>query len=112
MGKIKDAIIKKLGGHTRDEMEIIRREKMAVITQFDIQTLHADICIHRDEVGTPRFGQVKEHAKKALIMRFAEGLEPYVEIKDREPKPPNFYFGMVGTLRVISPETWKEKTHS
>ena len=112
MGKIKDAIIKRLGGHTEEEWRnrFLAPPRYGVVTQFDVETIGAQVTFARYEADMLGSLEASEIAKKQLISQIAGCLAPYVEVKEVAPKPPYFNFEMVATLRVVNPQTGVVKT--
>lgn len=113
MGKIKDAIIKKLGGHTEEEWKrrLFDPPRYGVVTQFDVETIGAHVKFSRYEVDMLGSREVSGFAKKQLIDEIAGYLEPYVEVKEVAPTPPYFDFEMVAELRVVKPKVGRVKIY-
>lgn len=106
MGKIKDAIIKRLGGHTEEEWNErwLAPPKYEVVTPADVETIWAHVKFPRYEVGMLGSREASGLAKKQLISEIAGCLEPYVEVKEVAPTPPYFDLEMVAELRVVNPK--------
>lgn len=113
MGKIKDAIIKRLGGHTEEEWKnrLLAPPRYEVVTQFDVETIGAHVKFFRYEVDMLGSRKASEIAKKQLISKISGCLEPYVEVKEVVPTPPYFDLEMVAELRVVNPKVGRLKTY-
>lgn len=113
MGKIKDAIIKKLGGHTEEEWRnrFLAPPRYEVVTQFDVETLCAHAKCSRFEADALGREPISEIAKSRIIRVLSQNLENYVEFEMCVPMPPNFDYEMAGKLRVVIPQTGKVKKH-
>lgn len=113
MGKIKDAIIKRLGGHTEEEWRnrFLAPPRYKFVAQFDVETIVAHVKFSRHDVDLIGSREASGFAKNDLINEIAGRIEPYVEVKEVVPKPPYFNFEMVATLRVVNPQTGVVKTY-
>lgn len=113
MGKIKDAIIKRLGGHTEEEWKnrLLAPPRYEVVTQFDVETLCAHVKCARFEADALGHEPISEIAKSRIIRVLAQNLENYVEFETCVPMPPNFDYEMAGKLRVVRPQTGKVKKY-
>lgn len=111
MGKIKNAIIKRLGGHTEEEWKDrwLAPPKYEVVTQFDVETILAHVKFSRYEVGMLGSREASGFAKKHLIDEIARCIEPYVEVKEVAPTPPYFDLEMAAKLRVVKPKVGSVK---
>ena len=73
MGKIKDAIIKRLGGHTEEEWKnrLLAPPRYEVVTPVDVETIWAHVKFSRYEVDMLGSREAAGFAKKQLLDEIA-----------------------------------------
>lgn len=109
MGKIKDAIIKRLGGHTEKEWFSALAPAPVVKTVTNVDTIFTHVSRPRYEVDMMGFLDMTTFAKKQLICEIAKCIEPYVEFKIVKERPPRFDFEMAAKLWVVIPPEGRYK---
>lgn len=108
MGKIKDAIIKKMGGYT--EAEWFRC--VSVQERLFRNTKALDLCTMRATMRMDRFewehfdNMTRERIVKSQIKRIlVDQLDPFVEYTVRELEPPYNCMIVMAKLQAMRPET-------
>lgn len=107
MGKIKDSIIKKLGGYTRKEWDRflgIQCPAPKRITTLDLETLVGHFGFALDEWDCLGASKGESIAKTMLLQGIARQLAPFVEFTVLEPKPPRFTVEVIAKVQVLRPE--------
>lgn len=107
MGKIKDRIIKALGGHTAEDWDRFMGVRLPVpkpITTLDLATIVAQLKFTPEEWDCLGPARCEDLVKNRLLCGMSSQLGPFVEITVTEPKPPHFSFDVVARVRVLRPE--------
>lgn len=107
MGKIKDSIIKKLGGYTRKEWDRflgIQCPAPKQITALDLETIVGRFSFAAEEWECLGAERRRDIAENMLLRSMCEHLEPYTEFTVLTPKPPRFSVEVVAKVRVLRQE--------
>lgn len=107
MGKIKDAVIKKLGGHTSKEWDRamgVRLQMPKMVTALNLETIAAEMHISREQCEFLDSTTIERIIKSEAKRRIANELEPFVEFTEFDPRPPCFDKVVIAKLRVLRPE--------
>ena len=107
MGKIKDAVIKKLGGHTSKEWDRamgVRFQMPKMVTELNLETIAAEMHISRGQCEFLGSGTVERIIKSEAKRRIADELEPFVEFTVLDSRSPRFDKVVIAKLRVLRQE--------
>lgn len=108
MGRIKNFIVKSMGGHTKEEwdnfMAVCCRQQVQAVATYDLDTIRAAVEADRNLwFGLPndlREKRIKQQISNAL----ANELDKYVEYTVMKPEHPYGNFIVSAKLTVLLPK--------
>lgn len=107
MKKLKDLIIKELGGYTESDLFQEVSCKPQVISPFDFETLSFSSSISLDEFEALGEERLTKMMKKYLIQELAFGIEPHVKFDVIKPQYGAFP-EVVFTAKInVSKDIWE-----
>lgn len=106
MGKLKDYIIKKMGGYTAKEYEgvaNIRLPEPREITRLDLVYVKSRMQVTRIDVERMGASTYERLLKVELIQRLMSEVEPIVKFTIREQTPGRGIYNAEAELQVVRP---------
>lgn len=115
LSKVKNAVIKKLGGYTAQDMfeeRMIVYHNPKIVTEFQLAEINAKLKYTNLELHFMPEDKRERWIKDELFRRIAQQIGPYIEYAVGTPNPPTYEIVTAkARLRVMQPENGAELQH-